>query len=96
MQRWLEQAIKDHPKLVVLRMHLADLYDLRGDYAKSEELYRDMLKEEPGNVVALNNLAWLLAHADRPGRRGAEVHRGGGERHRPAGRPAGHARHGAT
>ena len=61
VQRWLEQAIKDHPKLVVLRMHLADLYDLRGDYAKAEELYRDMLKEEPGNVVALNNLAWLLA-----------------------------------
>ena len=42
-------------------MHLADLNDLRGDYAKAEELYREILKDEPGNVVALNNLAWLLA-----------------------------------
>ena len=61
VERWLNQAIKDHPKLMVLRMHLADLYDLRGDYQKSEALYREMLKDDPGNVVALNNLAWLLA-----------------------------------
>ena len=61
VERWLTQAIKDHPQWVVLQMHLADLYDLRGDYPKAEALYRDMLKDDPGNVVALNNLAWLLA-----------------------------------
>ncbi len=61
VERWLAQAVKDNPKLVVLKMHLADLYDLCGDYAKAEDLYRGILKDEPGNVVALNNLAWLLA-----------------------------------
>ena len=58
---WLEEAIEKNPKLVVLKMHLADLYDLRGDYPKAEDEYREMLKDEPGNVVALNNLAWLLS-----------------------------------
>ena len=61
VERRLVQAVKDNPKLVVLKMHLADLSDLRGDYSKAEDLYRGILKDEPGNVVALNNLAWLLA-----------------------------------
>ena len=47
----------------MLRLHLADLYDLRGRYPEAEEVLRDILKpeNEPNNVVALNNLACLLA-----------------------------------
>jgi cellulose synthase operon protein C len=57
---WLKSAIGKHPKNMALRLHLADLYDLRGRYAESEQQYRVVLREEPGNVIALNNLAWLL------------------------------------
>jgi tetratricopeptide (TPR) repeat protein len=58
---WLKRAIEAHPKATVLRMHLADLYDQRGRYADAERVYREVLRAEPGNFVALNNLAWLLA-----------------------------------
>jgi tetratricopeptide (TPR) repeat protein len=57
---WLKAGIEKHPKSMALRIHLADLYDLRGRYGESEQQYRVVLREEPGNVIALNNLAWLL------------------------------------
>jgi tetratricopeptide (TPR) repeat protein len=62
----LRKAIADNRKSMVLRLHLADLYDLRGRYADAERLYVEVLQEsnEPKNVVALNNLAWLLAHRE--------------------------------
>jgi Tfp pilus assembly protein PilF len=69
-ESWLKSAIEKHPKNMALRMHLADLFDLRGRYGESEEQYRVVLKEEPGNVIALNNLAWLLV---KRGNQGAEA-----------------------
>ncbi len=67
---WLRTAIGKHPKNMALRLHLADLFDLRGRYPESEQQYRVVLREEPGNVIALNNLAWLLV---RNGEGGAEA-----------------------
>lgn len=63
VQTWLLSTIKENPKKLVLRMHLANLYDYRGMYREAEEQYRELLKpgNEPNNIVALNNLAWLLA-----------------------------------
>ena len=57
----LKAAAAAYPDRLVLRMHLADLYDLRAHYAQAEEMYREVLRGEPNNAVALNNLAWLLA-----------------------------------
>jgi tetratricopeptide (TPR) repeat protein len=68
VQAWLLDAIAKNPKLPVLKMHLADLYDLRGEYDRAEAQYREVLKDEPGNVVALNNLAWLLSHKTGQGK----------------------------
>ncbi len=68
VEAWLESAIKKNPKVVVLKMHLADLYDLRGEYEKAADEYREVLKDEPGNVVALNNLAFLLSQQTGQGR----------------------------
>jgi tetratricopeptide (TPR) repeat protein len=62
VEDWLKAAIRQHPDKVVLRMHLADMYDLRGRYDEALTEYRTVLDKEPNNVVALNNLAWLLAH----------------------------------
>jgi Tfp pilus assembly protein PilF len=64
---WLKAAIEKHPKSMALRLHLADLYDLRGRYSESAQQYRIVLHEEPGNVIALNNLAWLLAKKENNG-----------------------------
>ena len=44
-------------------LHLSDLYDQRGRWEDAETMYREVLRpeNEPKNIVALNNLAWLLA-----------------------------------
>jgi Tfp pilus assembly protein PilF len=63
----LKDAIRANPRSTVLLMHLSDLYDMRGRYREAEEQYRKILAQEPGNVVALNNLAWLLAQRSSDG-----------------------------
>jgi tetratricopeptide (TPR) repeat protein len=64
VEAWLKEASDKNPRVMALHMHLADLYDQRGRYPEAEEQYRILLRpeNEPNNVVALNNLAWLLAH----------------------------------
>jgi tetratricopeptide (TPR) repeat protein len=59
VESWLRAAQTRNPQSIPLRLHLADLYDLRGRYAEAEEAYRQVIKQDPLNVVALNNLAWL-------------------------------------
>jgi tetratricopeptide (TPR) repeat protein len=67
---WLTAAIKKDPKSVELLLQLADLRDLEGRLPDAEALYRQVLDRQPKNVVALNNLAWLLAQKPE---RGAEA-----------------------
>jgi tetratricopeptide (TPR) repeat protein len=70
LEKRLKEAIDANARArvqgTVLLLHLADLYDLRGRYAEAEKLYAKVLEEgnEPTNVVALNNRAWLLAHRE--------------------------------
>jgi tetratricopeptide (TPR) repeat protein len=70
LEKRLQEAIdanaRARVKSAMLLLHLADLYDLRGRYAEAEKLYATVLEEgnDPGNVVALNNRAWLLAHRE--------------------------------
>ena len=56
----LEKAIAKDPKSVNLRIQLGDVLDLQGDYAKAEARYEEALKLDANNLLALNNLAWLL------------------------------------
>jgi len=58
---WLKQLLAKDGTSTMLALHLADLEDLCGRYDEAEKLYRAVLQREPGNVVALNNLAWFLA-----------------------------------
>lgn len=56
----LRDAIAKNAKDVPARMQLADLMELQGKYGEVEKLCREVLKENDTNLVALNNLAWLL------------------------------------
>lgn len=63
IEQHLNKALESKPKSVVLMLHLAELYDQRGRWDDAESMYRRVLQaeNEPNNIVALNNLAWLLA-----------------------------------
>ncbi len=58
----LRAALEKEPKDIPLRMQLAELMEMQGKYDEVEKLCRAVLKDDAGNLVALNNLAWLLAH----------------------------------
>ncbi len=52
------EAKVDDPR--PLRASLADLYQAQGDRLQAESVYEQMLKADPNDVVAANNLAMLL------------------------------------
>jgi tetratricopeptide (TPR) repeat protein len=58
---WIEDAMKKNPQSTALMMQLADLRNLEARYNDSEKLYREVIKREPTQRAALNNLAWILA-----------------------------------
>ena len=61
VETWLKQvAAKD--KDVTIDLHLADLAELRDDFDTATVLYRKVLAKDQGNLIAMNNLAWVLAH----------------------------------
>jgi tetratricopeptide (TPR) repeat protein len=67
VERWLKAALTQHPRNVGLRVCLADLRDLQGNYAEAVALYQEVLQYNPRVVEALNNLAWLLALRENKG-----------------------------
>ena len=60
-RRAAEAIGKGGPAARLLRPKLAAIYCRQGRYDEAEALFRSVLREEPGNVEALNNLAWELA-----------------------------------
>lgn len=60
-EKILLEAITQHDRPVVLLMVLADLWSFRGKCDEAESLYREVLKKSDRNVLAMNNLAMLLA-----------------------------------
>ena len=60
VETYLRGAVQKDPKNIPLRMFLADLMELQGNYAEVEKLCRETLKADDTHLVALNNLAWLL------------------------------------
>ena len=59
-QNILENWLKKHPKDVLARLELADMYLGKGDEAKASDEYARVLEVQKDNTLALNNLAWLL------------------------------------
>jgi tetratricopeptide (TPR) repeat protein len=62
VEQHLREALKkDARHSTAFLMLLADLADLQGNYPEAQKAYRQALEQEKDNVVAMNNLAWLLA-----------------------------------
>ncbi len=57
----LEKAIKRFDRHSTMLSATAELRSRQQRYAESEKLYREVLDKTPGNAVAMNNLAVLLA-----------------------------------
>lgn len=57
----LEQARKEIPNDPALMLALGEVYQRVGDVDKAIAQYEDVIKRNPGNDLAANNLAFLLA-----------------------------------
>jgi tetratricopeptide (TPR) repeat protein len=67
VEGWLQDAIRSEPKNIARRLQLADLYELQGRYDDVEKVCQQVLDINPNHLVALNNLAWLLALRSQKG-----------------------------
>ncbi|HEY2909377.1 MAG TPA: hypothetical protein VGI99_03980, partial [Gemmataceae bacterium] len=58
---WIDAAAKEDHDSVPLQLSEAELHALQQDYPSAAASYEAILKREPRNAIALNNLAWILA-----------------------------------
>jgi putative PEP-CTERM system TPR-repeat lipoprotein len=61
----LREASKAAPGSDLVNLQLAMTLDIVGRQDQSQPLYQEVLKKDPNNVIALNNLAYLLAEDGR-------------------------------
>jgi Tfp pilus assembly protein PilF len=73
VRTWLEQAVQQDPQNTRLLVALGNLYERLQDYRKAEELYRTAIKQNDREIVASNNLAWLIALQGGPGKEALEL-----------------------
>ena len=59
----IQEELVEQPDHMELRQSLAMVYHQKGEEAAAMQVYREILERDPGNAVALNNLAWLLLTA---------------------------------
>ena len=61
VRKWLDDCVAEEPDSVPLLLNRAEFLALRHDTAAAVAGFEAVLAKEPKNVIALNNLAWLLA-----------------------------------
>jgi tetratricopeptide (TPR) repeat protein len=73
VRQWLDAALAEEPAAVGVRLNLAEYHTLRHEFGEAERVYQSVLDDDPKNVVALNNLAWVLAPNPRASARALEL-----------------------
>jgi putative PEP-CTERM system TPR-repeat lipoprotein len=66
-EQWAAEWIKTHPKDARFLSYLGDTALAQRDWAQAENRYQAVLKLQPNNVAALNNVAWSAMQQDKPG-----------------------------
>jgi len=65
--RKLEDAwLAKHPGDAFFLFQVAEMALGQGDYAHAEKRFLDLIKVQPNNAIALNNLAWLFLRNGKP------------------------------
>ena len=65
--KFLASWQKDNPKDAALLFYQGDRATARKDYDSAEKSYRAVIKLQPNNAVAYNNLAWVTSKLNREG-----------------------------
>lgn len=66
-QAFATEWLAAHPGDSQFQAYLGGYALLQQDYARAEQIYQTVLQRQPENVVALNNMAWLLSRNNRAG-----------------------------
>jgi putative PEP-CTERM system TPR-repeat lipoprotein len=66
-QKFADGWQKDHPSDASFLLYLADGAIGRKDFATAERHYLNVIKLQPGNAVAYNNLAWVTSKLGKDG-----------------------------
>lgn len=61
IQKWIDACLADEPESLPLLLSKAEFLAVRHDTAGAAATFEKVLAKEPRNIVALNNLAWVLA-----------------------------------
>jgi tetratricopeptide (TPR) repeat protein len=72
VEGWVQAAMRKDPGQVLFALALANLRDLEGKDDEAEKIYREVLRQNPDNRLALNNLAVLLAFRGNAGNEALE------------------------
>jgi Zn-dependent protease with chaperone function len=61
LESLIKRELQSHPDDTKLLLALAMIYQEGNRYGPAKESYEKILQEEPNNIWALNNLAWMMA-----------------------------------
>lgn len=73
VREWLDAALAEEPASLALKLNEGEFFALKLDYPAAEKAYLAVLERDPRNVVALNNLAWILAPRPESSARALEL-----------------------
>ena len=59
--------LKDHPTDAAFQFYLGDFAIARKDYPAAEKSYLSVIKLQPNNAIAYNNLAWVTGQLNKDG-----------------------------
>ncbi len=62
----LNKALEKTPKNSAIHFKIATVYQKLNDNQKAESHYKTILADQPDNILALNNLAWLYFQQNNP------------------------------